>query len=121
MEALVPLNVIRNEDEYDFAVAALNNLLDDGAGDESHPMAATVTTLGDLIATYDELHYPPAKVSPSTILKFLMEQHCLTESQLPEVGGANLVRSILDDSVNLTETQIAALSQRFKLAGSVFR
>lgn len=121
MEALVSLHAIRNGDEYDRAVAALNSLLDDGAGNERHPMAEMVTMLGELIAAFDDQNYPPQEVSSSSMLKFLMDQHCLTKSQLPEVGPADVVRNVLDDSVDLTETQVTALAHRFKLSESVFK
>ena len=121
MEALAPLHAIRNEDEYDRVVAALNSLLDDGAGNERHPMAEMVSTLGELIAEYDVRYYPPQVVSSSSILKFLMEQHRLTASQMPEVGSADMVRSVLDESANLTDTQVTALAHRFKLSESVFK
>lgn len=121
MEALIPLHTIRNDGEYDQAVDVLNRLLDDGAGDEQHPMAELVTSLGELIAAYDDLHYSAQAVSPSSMLRFLMEQHSLADSQLPEIGSAGIVRGVLNGSVSLTTKQIVALSQRFELSASVFR
>ena len=43
----VPLSPINSDREYDFAVRALNALLDAGAADESHNLASLAETLGE--------------------------------------------------------------------------
>lgn len=87
LSSLIPLRPIRSDDDYDRAVATLNQLLDAGASDERHPLADLVDTLGSLIAEYDDKHFPLQQVSPIEVLQFLMEQHQLTQSDLPEIGS----------------------------------
>ena len=53
IEREVPLHPIRTAAEYDAAVAALNRLLDAGAGDERHALANLAATLGELIGNWD--------------------------------------------------------------------
>ena len=43
LHAQMPLHMIENEQEYDEAINALNELLDAGGADEHHPLAVLVT------------------------------------------------------------------------------
>lgn len=54
----IPLYAIRNEEEYDHAIEALNELLDAGGANENHPLAQLVTLLGHFIGEYERVHYP---------------------------------------------------------------
>ena len=97
----VPLRPIRTEQEYDTAVASMIRLLDAGAGDEAHPLADLVATLGELIGDYDAVHYPAAGVAPREVLRALMDQHELTQSELAqELGSQGVVSEILNGSGN---------------------
>src|SRR5215831_8303303 len=85
LSEVVPLHPIRTEDDYDAAVSAMNALLDVGAAEEAHPLADLVATLGELIGDYDQAHYAFADVTGIDALRFLMEQHHLTQAELPEI------------------------------------
>lgn len=120
LNAVIPLRPIRTEAEYDKAVNALNQLLDVGAGDEAHPLADLVATLGEIIGDYDDAHYPNGDVTPSAMLRFLMEQHNLTQSDLPEVGTQGVVSEILRGIRDLNIRQIKAVSARFNINPAAF-
>lgn len=55
---VVPLHPIRSEQDYDKAVSVVEKLLDHGGADEAHPLANLVGILGQLIADYDNSHFP---------------------------------------------------------------
>src|ERR1700712_4492325 len=95
LSSVVPLHPIRNEADYEKAVAALNRLLDVGAANEQHPLADLVNTLGTLIGEYDDAHYPAQEVSPADMLRFLMSEHSLSQSDVPEIGSQGVVSEIL--------------------------
>jgi HTH-type transcriptional regulator / antitoxin HigA len=116
----VPLRPIRSEADYDLAVTALNNLLDAGAGEELHPLADLAATLGELIGDYDELHYPAQGVSPGDMLRFLMTQHNIKQSELPEVGSQGVVSEVLSGKRELNLRQMKGLAQRFALPITAF-
>ena len=60
-------------------------------------------------------------MSDVDVLKFLMEQHHLSISDLPEIGSKSLVSRIVNSrDRHLTKKHIAALSQRFMVSPSVF-
>ncbi|MDR6584755.1 transcriptional regulator [Herbaspirillum sp. BH-1] len=120
LSSLIPLRPIRSDDDYDRAVTTLNQLLDAGAGNEKHPLADLVDTLGSLIAEYDDKHFPLQQVSPVDVLQFLMEQHQLTQSDLPEIGSQGVVSEILRGKRELNLRQVKALAQRFGVGASVF-
>jgi HTH-type transcriptional regulator/antitoxin HigA len=120
LTSVIPLHPIRNEGEYDKAVATLNQLLDLGASNELHPLVDLVSTLGSLIGDYDDAHYPAEKVAPVEALRFLMNQHELGQSDLPEVGTQGVVSEVLRGKRELNVRQIKALSERFRVPVSVF-
>jgi HTH-type transcriptional regulator/antitoxin HigA len=61
---------------------------------------------------------PDAK--PGELLSFLMEEHDLRQSDLPEVGNQSVVSQILSGARELNVRQINALAKRFKIPAGVF-
>jgi HTH-type transcriptional regulator/antitoxin HigA len=120
LTSLVPLHPIRSEQDYDRAVAVLNQLLDAGVVDEQHALADLATMLGTLIAAYDDAHYPVAPVPPVAMLRFLMNQNQLTDSALPELGSQSTVAEVLNGTRELDTRQIKALAARFQVPASLF-
>lgn len=120
LTSIVPLHPVRTPADYDKAVALLNHLLDSGAARDGHPLSDLVDTLGVLIGEYDSEHFPLAEVSPLDSLRFLMEQHHLTQSELPEIGSQGVVSEVLTGKRELNLRQIRALSTRFSVPASLF-
>lgn len=120
LSSVIPLHLIRTESDYDKAVAALNQLLDAGAANEKHPLAGLANTLGALIGEFDDVHYPAQDVSPLTMLRFLMDQNHLTQSELPEIGTQGVVSEILNGKRDLNVRQIKALAGRFHVHPGAF-
>jgi HTH-type transcriptional regulator / antitoxin HigA len=120
LDAKVPLRPIRNRKDYARAVSAMNALLDAGAADESHPLAGLAATLGELIGAYDARQFPVPDVSGREMLRFFMEQHGLTQSELPEVGSQGVVSEILSGKRELNVRQVRALARRFGIAADAF-
>jgi HTH-type transcriptional regulator/antitoxin HigA len=118
--AVSPLLSIRNEYEYDLAVERLNRLLDEVGTDEQHPLYTLLDTLGTLMHAYEEEHHPIPECSGVDVLRFLMEEHGLTQSDLPEVGSQGVVSEILRGKRELNVRQIRALAKRFHVSPGVF-
>lgn len=119
-EHISPLLTIRDEDEYDSAVERLNDLLDEIGTDENHPLYSLMDTLGTLIQAYEEEHHPIPEAKGADVLRFLMDEHELTQSDLPEVGSQGVVSEILNGKRELNVRQIRALSERFRVSPAVF-
>ncbi|MCI0555380.1 MAG: transcriptional regulator [Anaerolineae bacterium] len=117
---IAPLLTIRNEREYNAAVKRLNELLDELGTNEKHPLYSLLDTLGTLIHVYEEEHFPIPESTGAEILNFLMEEHQLTQSDLPEVGSQGVVSEILHGKRELNVRQIRALAKRFKVSPAAF-
>ena len=115
-----PILSIRNEDEYDQAIARLNQLLDEVGPDETHPLYELLDTLGTIIHAYEETHYLIPESSGAEVLRYLMEEHELRQSDLPEIGSQGVVSEILNGKRELNVRQIRALAERFGVSTAVF-
>jgi HTH-type transcriptional regulator / antitoxin HigA len=117
---IAPLLTIRNEREYNAAVKRLNELLDEIGDDEKHPLYSLLDTLGTLIHAYEEKNYPIPDSTGAEVLRFLMDEHGLTQSDLPEVGSQGVVSEILNGKRELNVRQIRTLAEKFKVSSAVF-
>ena len=111
---------IQNEQEYDSALERLNNLIDEVGMDERHPLYSLLDTLGTVVHAWEEQYHSMPKLEGVDSLRFLMEEHELTQSDLPEVGSQGVVSEILSGKRELNVRQIRALSKRFGVSPSVF-
>ncbi|WKZ47006.1 MAG: hypothetical protein QY306_14420 [Anaerolineales bacterium] len=117
---IAPLLSIRNEREYNAAAKRLNELLDEIGDNEKHPLYELLDTLGTLIEIYEEEHYSIPDASGAEVLRFLMDEHGLTQSDLPEVGSQGVVSEILNGKRELNIRQIRFLAEKFKVSSAVF-
>jgi HTH-type transcriptional regulator/antitoxin HigA len=117
---IAPLLTIRNEREYNAALKRLNELIDEIGDDEKHPLYGLLDTLGALIHVYEQEHYPIPDVPGAEVLRFLMDEHGLTQSDLPEVGSQGVVSEILNGKRELNVRQARLLAERFKVSSAVF-
>lgn len=117
---IAPLLTIRNDREYNAAVKRMNELLDEIGTNEKHPLYSLLDTLGTLIHAYEEEHFPIPASTGADVLRFLMEEHGLTQSDLPEVGSQGVVSEILNGKRELNVRQIRALAERFGVSTAVF-
>ncbi len=115
-----PIFTIRNEHEYQVAVERLNRLIDDVGTDETHPLYDLLDTLGVVIAAYEERHYLMPRSSGTDVLTYLMQEHGLTQAELPEIGSQGVVSEILAGRRDLNVRQIRALANRFHVSPAVF-
>ena len=116
----IPLGVIRSKSEYDRAVATLDTIIDEIGEDETHVLADLAEALAVFVEAYDRSHYPIPSPSPRAMLRFLMEQQNLGQSDLPEVGSQGVVSEILSGKRSLNVRQIARLAKRFGVSSGVF-
>lgn len=118
--AIRPILTVRNEREYNLAIKRLNELLDEIGTNERHPLYSLLDTLGTLVRAYEEDHQIMPDVSSAEMLRFFMEEHQLTQSELPEIGSQGVVSEILNGKRELNTRQVRALAQRFHVSPAVF-
>ena len=83
-------------------------------------MLSLVTFLGDLIGDYEDAHIHRERVSPADMLRFLMDQNELNQSDLPEIGSQGVVSEILNGKRELNVRQIKHLASRLNVGPQAF-
>jgi HTH-type transcriptional regulator / antitoxin HigA len=119
-EELGSFVVPRNEREYDAAVERLGELMDEIGDNPKDRRYRLIETLTALVEAYDREHYPDREVSGIDMLRFLMEQHKLTQGDLPEIGSRGVVSEVLRGKRQLNTTQLLALAKRFGVSPAAF-
>ncbi|MDO8207553.1 MAG: hypothetical protein Q7T38_07030 [Gallionella sp.] len=90
------LSPIHNQTQYDHMVRLMNGLVDEIGGNEEHPLADLLEIVGDIIAAYEDHHYPVNDAQPREVLRLLMEQNNLQQKDLAgELGSQSVVSEIL--------------------------
>jgi HTH-type transcriptional regulator / antitoxin HigA len=117
------LSHIRTEEEYQEALALVDELIEDFDSN-----MALIERLTDVIEEWestdpDFAEFNAGVEAPDAVdmLKFLMEQHGLGIADLPEIGSKSLVSRILNRrGRELTRRHIEALSKRFGVSPALF-
>ena len=113
-------SVPHTEKDYENLVSLLDSLIDEVGENEDHPLSSLMETIGNLIETYEKNNVPQAFGSPTDTLRYLMAEHGLKQSDLPEIGSQGVVSEIIKEKRNLNIRQIKALSARFGVSPLVF-
>ena len=115
-----PLLAIRTEQEYDKAVERLHALVDEVGDNPQSPRYRLIETLSVLIEAYDREHHSLPEASGVEVVRFLMEEHGLTQKDLPEIGTQGVVSEVLSGYRKLNVRQIQALAGRFGVKPGAF-
>ncbi len=115
------LSVPKSEAEYDILVARMDDLLERLGADEDRPLNGLLHLMGDLVAEYDREHFAPVEAATGLeMLKHLMAEHELKQSDLPEVGSQGVVSEILQGRRELNRRHMVALGKRFGVPPTLF-
>lgn len=120
LQHYIPFSAIHSGQQYEQALESLGSLLDATNNDENHPLADMAETLGELIHVYEEEHFPMNAADGVDVIRLLMQEHRLTQADLPEIGSQGIVSEVLAGKRNLNIRMIRHLSERFKLDPKVF-
>lgn len=110
----------QSEADYDALARALDELLDIVGEDETHPFMGLVDIIGDWIEAYDHEHRPMPVASGVDVLRYMMREHGLTQSDLPGVGTQSVVSEVLSGKRQLNLRQIRWLAERFGVTVETF-
>ena len=114
------LSVPHTEAEYLRISAFLDLVVDEVGEDDSHPLATLMETLGTLVDAYEREHVAEPAGSPVQVLRMLMDEHGLSQADLPEVGSQGVVSEVLHGRRQINVRQVRALSERFGVSPAVF-
>lgn len=110
----------QNEEQYDALVDALDELQEITGYDNNHPLDGLVNMIAALIEAYDLRVRPMPRASGIDVLRSFMEEHKLTQADLPELGNQSTVSQLLSGKRKLSVRQIQALAQRFGVTAETF-
>jgi HTH-type transcriptional regulator/antitoxin HigA len=105
---------VRDDAHHAELLAFVDECFERFGADQHHPIFTLVNLVADRIREYEAAAYPwPDNSTPATRLAFLMEQHGLRQSDLPEVGAQSVVSDVLHGRRSLNLRQVKALAHRF--------
>ena len=113
---------IRNERDYARMQSLMDQLLEQVGDDENHPLADLLDVVGVLVGQYEDENTPGLEpATPREVLKFLMEQHGLTQSDFrKEIGTQGVVSEVLSGNRTLNARQAKALAGKFGVSPLAF-
>ncbi len=113
---------VRNERDYERMQALMDELLNVVGDDEDHPLADLLDVIGMLVAQYEDENTPGLEsAKPLDVLRFLIEQHGLKQTDLrKEIGTQGVVSEILCGNRRINARQAKALARRFGVSPAVF-
>lgn len=113
-------SVPHSEKEYQALVETLDSLIDEIGNNDAHQLAPVMETVGKLIENYEDQVYIIEDAPPVEVLKYLMQEHGLKQSDLKEIGSQGIVSEILAGKRTLNIEQIKKVSKRFHVSPLVF-
>ena len=117
----VKIGTIRNNADYERVVAFMNSLLDVVGDDEAHELADLLDLVGQLVEDYEGTRHVIPDAAPHEVLRFLLDQHGLKQSDLAsEIGGQSVVSDILSGKRAINARQAKALAARFGVSAVAF-
>ena len=117
----IGIATIQTPKQYEQTVALMNRLVDVVGENQRHPLAGLLELVGELVASYEARLQPVPDAPPSDVLRLLMEQHGLTQTDLrAELGGQPVVSDILNGKREINARQAKALAARFHISPAAF-
>ena len=115
-EALGLAAPIADDAHYERMLHTVDALMDNVGTLESGPLGALVALLTDRIRAYEARAHPwPDASTPASVLAYLMTEHVLRQSDLPEIGSQGVVSEVLAGKRALNLRQVKALAKRFSV------
>jgi HTH-type transcriptional regulator / antitoxin HigA len=118
MEALP--QVIESDAELQRVEKIITGLLKkgDGASPEEEKL---LDLLSNLVEAYEDEHYPIPEVAPNEVLKFLMEQNDLKQSDLlPVFSSSGIASEVINGKRSISKSQARKLAEFFNVSVAVF-
>ena len=113
-------SAIRTKKDYTRATAVMNQLLDDVGENENHPLADVLDYLSNQVIAYEADHVEIPDASPRDVLRFLMEQHNLSQTDLADCAPQSRISEILNGRREISKDMAKALAKRFGVGVEVF-
>jgi HTH-type transcriptional regulator / antitoxin HigA len=111
---------IHTERGYKRASAVMDQWLDEVGEDEKYPLAEVLDYLSNQVETYEADHVKIPDAPPRDVLRFLMEQQGLAQSDLADCAPPSRISEILNGRREISKELPKALAKRFGVGVGVF-
>ena len=112
---------IRDEAHYEVLLSFVDECFERFGADEHHPLFALVDLVSERIREYEAHVHPwPDTATPGALLAYLMREHGLKQTDLPDVGTQSVISELISGKRALNLRQVKALAQRFQVPMEVF-
>jgi HTH-type transcriptional regulator/antitoxin HigA len=114
-----PLASIKSDEQLDEAERVMHRLL--AAGELGPGEELYLDALSDLVAAYEDVHYPIGPASDADMLRHLMESKLTTQAQLSKETGIakSTISEVLSGKRPFSRQMIRKLAAYFRVSVSV--
>ena len=115
----LPLASIKSQQQLDVAQAMIDRLLRQGTLDDGEEMY--LDALSDLVASYEDAHYPIAPAADAHMLRHLMDAKEVTQAELHRQTGIpkSTISEVLAGKKPFSKAMIRTFAKFFKVDASV--
>ena len=115
-----PLRPLRSDADLNAAVAVVDGLID--GDDLTNAERDYLDVLSDLVESYEDAAVPMRVVDDAEMLRFLIENRSITQSELARQSriAESTLSEVQSGKRNLTRTQIGKLARFFQVEPGVF-
>jgi HTH-type transcriptional regulator / antitoxin HigA len=119
--APVKLSTVQSERHYRAMVDFMNKLLDKIGDRENHPLMGLLDIVTIFVRDYEGRSVEMPDAEPSAVLRLLMEQHDLRQTDLAKIfGSQSNVSEVLNGKREINARQARVLAKRFGVSPAVF-
>jgi len=117
----VKLSTIHTERHFRAMVKFMNKLLDRIGDQESHPLIGLLDVVTTFVRDYEARNVEIPQAEPSAVLRLLMQQHDLRQTDLANIfGSQSNVSEVLSGKREINARQARTLAKRFGVSPAVF-
>ncbi len=117
----VKLSTVETDRHYRAMIKLMNKLVDEIGDWETHPLMGLLDIVTFFVHDYEERNVEIPDAEPSAVLRFLMDQHDLRQTDLTEIfGSQSNVSEVLSGKREINARQARALAARFRVSPAVF-
>lgn len=115
-------SVITDDDELDRLTEEVNKFITKGIKQGLSPEEeCLLELLTQLIEDYEDEHFPIETAPPHELLKFIMEQRDLKQSDLLDIfGSSGIASEVVNGKRSISKAQAKKLAERFKVSVELF-
>lgn len=118
---IAPLLIpISSEEDCDDREEKLKKLIQLNQQKKDPQITQLIKSIALTIEEYEKKEFPLEKATGIEVLQYLMAEHGLNESDLPEIGNQNLVSDLLIGKQELNLKMIKVLAKRFGVTEQTF-